>query len=57
VNTLRRISAVAILSLTLALPAFAGHIETPSRSGSTTTTTTTIVTTYVVLTITNLIYG
>jgi hypothetical protein len=54
-NTLRRISAAAILSLTLALPAFAGHIETPSRSGSTSTTTS--VTTYVVLTITNLIYG
>ena len=69
-NTLRRVSAAMTLSLTLAFSAFAGHVETPGapeprpRPKSTTTrpgphptsTTTTDVTTYILLTITSLIY-
>lgn len=54
-KTLRRISAATILSLTLAVSVFAGHIETPGAPVATSPTTN--VTTSIVLTIVSLIYG
>jgi hypothetical protein len=63
VKTLRRISAVTVLSLTLAVTAFAGHMDTtgapvprPRPDESSSSTTTDDVTTYIILTITSLIY-
>lgn len=61
-NTLRRISAATALCLTLAVCAFGGHVETPGapvprpRPDESSSTTTDDVTTYIILTITNLIY-
>jgi hypothetical protein len=51
-KTLRRLSAVTILSLTLAISALAGQIETPGAPAPTSNVTTSIV-----LTIVNLIYS
>jgi hypothetical protein len=61
VKTLRQLSAVAILSLTLAVFAFAGQIETPGATAppirtSTSTSTTNVTATSILLTIVDLIY-
>jgi hypothetical protein len=53
VNTLRKISAATILSLILAVSAFAGQIET---HGAPAPAPTTNITTFIVLTIVSLIY-
>jgi len=53
-KTLRRLSAVTILSLTLAVSALAGQIETPGAPAPAPTSN---VTTSIVLTIVNLIYS
>jgi hypothetical protein len=53
-KTLQRICAATILSLTLAVSVFAGHIETPSAPAPPPTTN---VTTAVVMAIVSLIYG
>jgi hypothetical protein len=63
-KTLRRMSVVTILSLTLAATVFAGHIETPSvvspptppRTATSTTTTSSGITTSVMFMILGLIY-
>jgi hypothetical protein len=61
VKTLRQISAVTILSLTLAVSAMAGQIETwgavaPPPPPTTTTTQTTGTTTTIILTVLSVIY-
>ena len=62
VKTLRRISAATALSLALAVCTFAGHLETPGAPGprprpdESSSTTPDDVTTYIILTITSLIY-
>jgi|GEM_PF-2457101 hypothetical protein len=62
---LRQLSAMTILSLTLALPVFAGQIETPgaaasptptSNSTSSSTSTTNDTATSILLTIVGLVY-
>ena len=55
-KTLRRISVATVLSLTLALSAFAGHIETPGAPAPCPTCAKTNVITEIVVTITSLIY-
>ena len=62
-NTLRKLCAVTILSLTLAGSALAGHMDTtgapapaPSPETSTSTTTTTTTATSILLTVLSLIY-
>jgi len=59
VKTLRLICAATILSLTLAVSAFAGHMETTGAAAPTpaTSSTTTNVTTSIVLTILSLIHS
>lgn len=61
-KTLCRISAVTVLSLTLAVSAFAGHMDTPGapaprpRPDEQSSTFPDDATTYIILTITSLIY-
>ena len=61
-NILRRISAATALSLMLAVCAFGGHLETPGapaprpRPDESSSTTPDDATTYIILTITSLIY-